>query len=95
MKPEFICHPSFENAEIIDLFHKEIEAPDIPEHPKELQNKHILFRKSFTIDRFECATLKISADDHYKLYVNGTFVCEGPAPAYPWSYYYNEIDVSR
>lgn len=94
MTPKFICHPLFENAEIINIFHKEIENPPIPTHPEELKNMHVLFRKSFTLDEKENAILKISADDYYKLYINGTFVTQGPAPAYPWAYFYNEIDVT-
>lgn len=38
--------------------------------------------------------LSISADDYYKLYVNGTFVTQGPAPAVPEQYYYNELDLT-
>lgn len=38
--------------------------------------------------------LRISADDYYKLYVNGAFVAQGPAPSYIEKYYYNEIDIS-
>ena len=38
--------------------------------------------------------MRISADDYYKLYINGNFVAEGPAPGYPNAYFYNEIDVS-
>ena len=95
MQPLFICHPLFADAEIINVFHKEKTKFSLSPHPKELKNKHILFRKSFTLDAFESAVLRVTADDHYKLYVNGEFVCEGPAPAYPWSYFYNEIDVTQ
>ena len=38
--------------------------------------------------------LRITADDCYKLYVNGVFVAEGPAPAYPEHYYFNTIDIT-
>ena len=38
--------------------------------------------------------LRITADDYYKLYVNGSFVGQGPAPAYPEHYYYNEFDLT-
>ncbi|MGN1122618.1 MAG: family 78 glycoside hydrolase catalytic domain, partial [Eubacteriales bacterium] len=31
----------------------------------------------------------------YKLYINGEFVTQGPAPGYPFHYYYNEIDVTK
>ena len=94
MTPEFICHPLFENTEIINIFHKETEKPDLPPHPEELKNKHVLFRKHFSLNAPESAILKVSADDYYKLYINGEFVTQGPAPAYPWAYFYNELDVS-
>ena len=94
MTPKFICHPLFENASIINIFHKEIEKPSLPTHPDEYKNKHILFRKSFELTDTKNAVLKISADDYYKLYINGKFVTQGPAPAYPWAYYYNELDVT-
>ena len=38
--------------------------------------------------------LDITADDYYKLYVNGHFAGQGPAPAYPEQYYYNIIDIT-
>lgn len=36
----------------------------------------------------------ITADDYYKLYINGQFVAQGPAPCYHFKYNYNVIDVS-
>lgn len=94
MTPEFICHPLFKDNQPINVFHKELEKTRDYTHPKELINKHILFRKRFTLGKIKKATLKISADDYYKLYINGVFVTQGPAPSYPSSYFYNEIDVT-
>ena len=91
----FISHPDFAGLDIINVFHKELVHPDIPPHPENLKNKHILYRKKFTLSEFHKTVLKISADDHYKLYINGAFVGEGPAPSYPSAYYYNEIDVTK
>lgn len=91
----FISHPDFAELDVIDVFHKELVHPEMPSHPENLKNKHILYRKKFTLNEFNKALLKISADDHYKLYINGAFVGEGPAPSYPSAYYYNEIDVTE
>lgn len=60
------------------------------------RNQHVLFRREFNVDSaFKCAKIYISADDYYKLYINGKFVGQGPAPSYHFSYNYNEIDVSK
>ncbi len=95
MNAKFISHPDFAELAPVNVFHKEHTKLDIPKNPTELLNRHILYRKKLTLDTFEKAILKISADDHYKLYINGAFVCEGPAPSYIHAYYYNEIDVSK
>ena len=59
------------------------------------RNRHILFRRRFTLKSdFTDAKIYISADDYYKLYVNGKFVGQGPAPAYHFRYNYNEIDLT-
>lgn len=58
------------------------------------RDQHVLFRKRFTMtDTPKNATLYITADDYYKLYVNGAFVAQGPAPSYHFQYNYNEIDL--
>ena len=69
-----------------------------------LKNLHVLARTELLIDkkrgsgekasREDRRILTISADDYYKLYVNGEYVAQGPAPAWPEKYYYNEIDLS-
>ncbi len=94
MKPKFISHPDFAELTPIIVFHKEHAEISVPKNPKELQNRHILYRKKVGLTKPEKAILRISADDHYKLYINGTFVCEGPAPSYPCAYYFNELDVT-
>ena len=107
MKAKFISHPDFSNLEPLCVYHKERgsdgklifdrhneEEYILKNHPKELYNKHIIFRKKASFDSFKRATLKITADDYYKLYINGKFVTEGPSPGYHNNYYYNEIDVT-
>ena len=102
----FISHPEFHNLKPINVYHREIDDNGVyfpfkdedgaisHLHPKDLRNKHIIFRKTAHLPSFKKAILKISADDHYKLYINGKFVTEGPAPSYPESYFYNEIDIT-
>lgn len=54
-----------------------------------------LGRSSILDDVGKIANAYITADDYYKLYINGVFVTQGPAPGYPYAYNYNTIDVSR
>ena len=94
MEAKFICHPDFENEKPINVFHKQIETSDIPIGDPKFSNRHILFRKKITLHDVNNAILRISADDYYKLYINGEFVTQGPAPSYPQHYFYNEIEVT-
>ena len=60
------------------------------------RNRHVLFRRSFNIDKsFSSAKIYISADDYYKLYINGRFVGQGPSPSYHFRYNYNEINIAN
>lgn len=94
MPPSFISHPDFAARSPLSVFRKE-HAPKEPlMHPVNLQNKHILYRRRVRIGKFSRAALQISADDCYKLYINGRYVTEGPAPSYPHAYFYNEVDVA-
>lgn len=94
MKPEFICHKDFAAEYPKNMFHKEEQQLDLDEKDEKYLNRHILFRKKLFLESIEGAILKISADDYYKLYINGKFVTMGPAPSYPQCYNYNEIDVT-
>lgn len=89
----WISNGDFYDLKPIYMFHKELEEVKLPNTEK-YQNKHILFRKKLTLCNFDKAVVRISADDYYKLYINGRFVTQGPAPGYNFHYYYNEIDVS-
>lgn len=91
---KWITDEAFASLEPICVFHRQLEKVQIPEdHNK---NSHILFRKKFDLStKAEKATVYITADDYYKLYINGKFVAQGPAPAYHNCYNYNEIDVTE
>ena len=94
MKPLFITHPDFADAIPLDVFHKEQEPPHFTPHDASFGNRHILFRRCFSLPAFSRATLHITADDHYKLYCNGRFVAEGPSPSYPNVTYVQELDLT-
>ncbi len=76
-----------------NVFHRQLEPLhiDCSEH----RNRHVLFRKRLLLDNVpQSARIFITADDYYMLYVNGTFVAQGPAPSYHFQYNYNEIDLT-
>jgi len=61
---------------------------------EELLNQHMLVRKILNVpEGVNKAGIDISADDYYKLYINGHFVGQGPAPAYHFHYNYNRFDI--
>lgn len=62
--------------------------------PPERQNLHVLARGEFQVSERKSMKIRITADDYYKLYVNGIYAGQGPAPAYPEHYYYNVIDIT-
>lgn len=91
-KSAWITTEDFKGLLVIDMYHKEYEEKEIPKSP--FDNYHVYFRKKLFLDDCENINIKISADDYYKLYINGEFVCQGPASAYPEYYNYNQIDIS-
>ncbi|MBE5040042.1 family 78 glycoside hydrolase catalytic domain [Ructibacterium gallinarum] len=89
---QWITTENFADVLPIDVFHKEAEEREIV--PSVYENYHVHFVKEFAIRKSGVYQIRISADDYYKLYINGTFVCQGPAPAYVSAYHYNQIDIS-
>ena len=94
MTPKFICHPDFAQVTPRQVFCKEIQVTKQSQEPSEEVNRHILFRKKISLGEIKKAVLRITADDCYKLYINGMFVTQGPSPSYPNAYYYNEINIT-
>ncbi len=98
MKEEFtgrwITNGRFCNLEPQNMFHRQLDTSALPAEDKELQNCHVLFRKKFTVEKAERVMIRISADDYYKLYINGVRAAQGPAAGYNFHYFYNEIDIS-
>lgn len=95
-EPEWYTIQEFAKIVPWNPYHKE------QEHGKKtgfgIKNLHVLARgeidiKVNTKKKFQ-VTLRITADDYYKAYINGSFVGQGPAPAYPEAYYYNRIDIT-
>ena len=77
-----------------NVFFRQLERIKLP--CEEHRNCHILFRKKVKLRIApKQALIYITADDYYKLYINGHFVAQGPAPSYHFQYNYNVIDVSK
>ena len=81
------------NREPRNVFFRQLERQTLPRDEEE--NSHVLFRKKVTLESVSDAKIYITADDCYKLYINGRFVAQGPAPAYHNCYNYNEISVGE
>lgn len=79
-KGKWITDAEFTNLKPRNVFHKQLEQVDLP--CNEHRNRHILFRKNFLCNKLsKNAKIYISADDYYKLYINGQFIAQGPAPS--------------
>jgi hypothetical protein len=61
----------------------------------ELVNCFAEFRKDFSLAKApRTAPFAITADQHYRLWVNGAFVCRGPARGYQESWPVDEVDLA-
>ena len=67
-----------------------------PDNPHwDLHNCYALFRKNFLLKEVpSTAPLFITADQSYQLFINGKYVCRGPARGYQRSWPYDEVDVA-
>lgn len=89
----WITIPEFAHRQPLDVYHKENQGQQA--EPERIQNLHVLARAEYYCkDVREQQMMRITADDYYKLYINGVFAAQGPAPAYPEHYYYNVIDLA-
>ena len=73
----------------VNVFHREMEEVELPHHSEALKNFHMLVKKTLTLTKEEAQSLwiRLTADDYFKLWVNGQFVGQGPAAGYPFAYY--------
>ena len=76
----------------LNMFHRQLDKKVFPPDPD--ADSHILYRRRFSLAKPKKAEIYITADDYYKLYINGCFVAQGPAPAYHFRYGYNVINVT-
>ena len=99
---KWLTIPSFAHVQPRNLYHK--ESARFGDGCRSAQsddqrNLHVLARSVLVIDEEELRSarwlLRFTADDYGKLYINGQYVGQGPAPAYPEYYYYQEIDVTE
>ncbi len=91
-QPVWYTTEDFADAVPLGVYHKEQEKKLLKNNG--IKDYHVLLRADYVAEKGTNCLLRITADDYYKLYINGVFVTQGPAPAYPESYYYNEIDVT-
>lgn len=67
--------------------------PGLQNH--DLNNGYALFRKSFTLEVVpKQASLSVTADQAYRLYINGTYVCSGPARGFQAHWPFDQLDVA-
>ncbi|MBQ4289745.1 MAG: family 78 glycoside hydrolase catalytic domain, partial [Clostridia bacterium] len=92
LKAAFITLPAYSGFRPVNVFHRQLEPLEIRSAvPKDL---HILYRTRLNLKKAGRTVIRITADDCYKLWVNGRFAGQGPAPCFPWKTYVNEIDLS-
>jgi alpha-L-rhamnosidase len=53
------------------------------------------FRKRFEVAAPKRALLRITADSHYRVLLNGSWINDGPGKAYPEHYIYDSYDISE
>lgn len=78
-KGDWICAHEFLNKQPLSLFHRDGHELCGYAHDDALYNIHMLVRKKLYIknpNEYKRVKIKISADDYYKLYINGQFAAQ-------------------
>lgn len=61
----------------------------------DLHNGYALFRRDFTLHAVPAAAvIRLTADQSYQLYVNGQYVCRGPARGFQSHWPFDEVEVT-
>ncbi len=90
----WICDPLFLKQEPAVMLHRQGRSASGFQPDPALQNRHMLVRRSFEAAENESLTLDITADDCYKLYLNGRLLGVGPAQSYPDRQMVNHYDLT-
>ena len=92
---KFITAMEFAELIPLNLYHLESEKFEYT-HPDELKNRHIRIRHRFRLDKgaSEKVSIRFSADDYAKIYINGSLASQGPAPGYEFNYRWCDTDIS-
>jgi len=90
----WITHPDMAGLEPRHVQARQLERGRLQPVDTRYRNRHYLFRRSFELASVGKATMRITADDYYKLYVNGAFVAMGPAAGTTDCTYCNTVDLT-
>ncbi|RXZ82487.1 alpha-L-rhamnosidase [Paenibacillaceae bacterium] len=95
---KWLTDEPFSALDKISPYHKEMNPPaSIDAHREDLKHHHWHVRGVVEVKPEELASgplyLDITADDYYKVYLNGRFVAQGPAQSDADHYYYNRLEV--
>ena len=90
----WVTHPEMAGLRPRNVRARQLERGRLAPVDTRCRNRRYLFRRSFDLASVRTATLRITADDYYKLYVNGAFVGMGPAAGTTDCTYYNVIDLA-
>ncbi len=83
---DFLC------LEPINVFGK---ALSVNVRESDIKNYHCHCRSRYSYDGNKQVIMQITADDYYKLYINGVYVTEGPAPSYHTARFFSELDITK
>ncbi len=92
-KSPWIGTHAFKDLKPINVFHKQYDKVDL--QPSPIKDYHVAFSGKLTAKKNAQYKVNISADDYYKLYINGQFVGQGVKPSYPVHQVYNSFDISE
>lgn len=65
-----------------------------PQKDYNIYNQTVVFRKYFDSQSPKSATMNITADSFYRLFINGVWVNDGPCRSWPEHFQYDVLDVT-
>ncbi len=89
---KYITSREFVGLVPIQTARKELDAAPIA--GSTVVHRHILFQKKISLSGRGAYSMRITADDYYKLYINQRPVAMGPAPSYARHRNFNEPDLT-